>query len=615
VAASERPSFSLADAAVLLAAAGAWLVARPYAGLVHDARLYALQALGRLHPESLGQDVFLRFGSQDSYSLFSPLYAAFIASLGVENAARWLTLFGHVWWFAAAGWLATRILGRRRGLLALALIAALPGYYSAWDVFRYAEPFLTARLFAEAATLTGLALLAHRHLVGSVVLMSMAMLLHPLIGVAGMLFWAASVIPRRWRPALVAAVVTGTVSAVAVAWWHPVFPVMAFDDDWLGHVRQRSPFLFLADWNADAFRQVLVPLAALWALPRTVRRKDGDILFDSAVMVGGLGLIVTLIGADVGKVVLVTQGQAWRWTWLPTVLAVLAVVRYAPDAWRRDSTGRAGLVLLALAWLLIGWPAVVIGLLAALVLVYGPSFRHSFQRPVFLLALAAGSAGALATTLLAIGGGALDMADTDSTVVDAIVDLLRHGGIPIALLVIFIYWTATRHAVAALGIACCLAVLSLAHAIPRQASRQFVVADVDALESWQKAIPAGAEVLWPDDTTACWVVLQRRSFVSALQTSGILFSPTAFREIEARVAQASLVLPPAFAFRASAEGMFWPPTELTLTETCRRSGTDFIVSAKPLGLREAARPLVLANERTHALARQHLYRCADFRQD
>ena len=104
-------STRLRDWAISCLAVASWFISRPYEGIYHDARLYTLQALGRLHPQSLGQDVFLRFGSQDAFTLFSPIYAAAIRVLGVEDAARLLTLLGHAWWFAAAYLVARRLLG------------------------------------------------------------------------------------------------------------------------------------------------------------------------------------------------------------------------------------------------------------------------------------------------------------------------------------------------------------------------------------------------------------------------------------------------------------------------------------------------------------------------
>ena len=59
-----------------------WLLMRGYHGLSGDAQIYAFQALARLHPQ-LAADLYLQNTSQDQFTVFSPLYAACIDSLGL----------------------------------------------------------------------------------------------------------------------------------------------------------------------------------------------------------------------------------------------------------------------------------------------------------------------------------------------------------------------------------------------------------------------------------------------------------------------------------------------------------------------------------------------------
>src|SRR5207237_2077272 len=59
-------------------------LARPYAQFAHDARLYSVQVLHQLEPEVYAGDLFLRFGSQDQFSLFSRLAAPLVSFLGLE---------------------------------------------------------------------------------------------------------------------------------------------------------------------------------------------------------------------------------------------------------------------------------------------------------------------------------------------------------------------------------------------------------------------------------------------------------------------------------------------------------------------------------------------------
>ena len=60
-----------------------WMIQHPYQGIEHDAVLYTLFGLERLHPDSLHADVFLRFGSQDSFSVFAPLYSTAMRLFGM----------------------------------------------------------------------------------------------------------------------------------------------------------------------------------------------------------------------------------------------------------------------------------------------------------------------------------------------------------------------------------------------------------------------------------------------------------------------------------------------------------------------------------------------------
>src|SRR5215471_20302994 len=73
----------IAFAAIVATAIVLWIVNVGYSGIIQDAHLYSLQALARLQPDLLGQDIYLRFGSQDRYTFFTPIYAALIAQIGL----------------------------------------------------------------------------------------------------------------------------------------------------------------------------------------------------------------------------------------------------------------------------------------------------------------------------------------------------------------------------------------------------------------------------------------------------------------------------------------------------------------------------------------------------
>src|SRR5437660_1526784 len=61
-------------------------VARPCSSTAHDARLYSLQALNSAEAGAYGDDVFLRYGSQDQFTLFSRVVGPLVAAFGVRTA-------------------------------------------------------------------------------------------------------------------------------------------------------------------------------------------------------------------------------------------------------------------------------------------------------------------------------------------------------------------------------------------------------------------------------------------------------------------------------------------------------------------------------------------------
>ena len=98
-----------------------WLALHGYHGLTGDGQIYAFQAFARLHP-GLTADLYLQNTSQDQFTFFSPLYAWWIALLGLENAARLLTLLFTSWFLVAAWSFASAVTCRNNAWLAVAFL-------------------------------------------------------------------------------------------------------------------------------------------------------------------------------------------------------------------------------------------------------------------------------------------------------------------------------------------------------------------------------------------------------------------------------------------------------------------------------------------------------------
>src|SRR5882672_6753714 len=144
---SSNPGFQskIATLSLALMLVTLWLLMHGYHGLTGDGQIYAFQALARLHPQ-LTADLYLQNTSQDQFTVFSPLYAWCIGVLGLENAARLLTLLFTMWFLAAAWNVASTVTSRDAAWLAVTLLLIIAGDYGASGVFRILDPFLTARL-------------------------------------------------------------------------------------------------------------------------------------------------------------------------------------------------------------------------------------------------------------------------------------------------------------------------------------------------------------------------------------------------------------------------------------------------------------------------------------
>ncbi len=106
-----------------------WMLIHPYRGITHDGTLYGLLALSHLHPGSLDQDMFVRYGVQNDFTVFTPLYAGVVRYLGLEHTAALLTLLTHVAFFGCAFLLARRFGSVRSALLGVGLLIVVPAYY------------------------------------------------------------------------------------------------------------------------------------------------------------------------------------------------------------------------------------------------------------------------------------------------------------------------------------------------------------------------------------------------------------------------------------------------------------------------------------------------------
>jgi hypothetical protein len=520
-----------------------WLLMHGYHGLTGDGQIYAFQAMARLHP-NLATDLYLQNASQDRFTLFSPLYAWCIGLLGLESAARFLTLLCTLWLLAAVWALARVAAGRDGAWAAVALLLITSGYYGGSEVFRLLEPFLTARLPAEALIVTALFCQVRGMNWLGLALALAALLIHPLMALPGLLMVICLRLPPRMAVlgAISGVIATFVLAVAAVEVTALSHVLVIMDAPWIDVVRERSQFLFLqlwsiADWHINARPFVCLGFVAI-ALPDARIRK----LCQAAALVGAAGMVVALIGSLIGPLAILVQGQAWRWVWITDLISVVllpfAALRVARDA----KCGVLCAVLAVLGWTLPGIGGTASFVFASLLWLTRTRVSAHIARYLRWVSVALGVAvGAWMLTkswvILSPPAPPSGRAPMGMAHIREIMAL----EIPAVILCALIVWVlriARAHWMPLLisSILAGLSILILPIALKQP---RFLAdsAEIQKFAEWSELIPPTSTVLIApsrDVGAFVWFTLDRPNYLSLDQSAGVVFSRATALEVRRR---------------------------------------------------------------------------------
>lgn len=342
----------------------AWLLNHPYVGMdIHDAKLYAVLAAHWLQPAAYARDPFFIFGSQDDFTLFSPLYGVLISWFGLDIAAQLVVIAGATLLAVAVALMSEKLFASYWArVLAVMLCAAAAYAYSPTNLsFRVNEEFATARALAVPLALLAIAFSLRGRQITGFATGILATLIHPLMGIWSILLLISVKLSDRTLLLLLS---TGTACAAgaSLAGFAPLQPL---DPAWdtlmrplsvvyvgIPHIQQLSLILF---WFA------LLLLAGRFGNP-VFRR-----WYQVVALLGITGLWFAQLASYFYPVKLVLQVQLWRAVWLVVFFALLAATELLEVAARRGKRTllwlALGVVLLYLAHdlagflLLAGWAA------------------------------------------------------------------------------------------------------------------------------------------------------------------------------------------------------------------------------------------------------------------
>ena len=578
-----------------------WLLMRGYHGLTGDGQIYAFQALARIHPQ-LATDLYLQNTSQDQFTIFSPLYAWVIGSLGLADAARLLTLCFTAWLLAAAWSLVRTIAGRDAAWLAAASLLIVAGVYGGSGVFRLAEPFMTARLPAEALIVTAMACHVRGRKRFALLLATGALFVHPLIALPGLIFLVCMWLPCRVSvlgtiAALLATLAGAGTAALLPADFH-VLTVM--DAAWLQVVRERSQFLFLPlwsmhDWDVNAQPFLYLAFTAM-AVPDSRIRK----LCLAATLVGASGLAVALIGNLVGPVAILVQGQAWRWEWVTLLISVVLLPVTALQIWRNEKCGPLCTILLVSGWTFAPADGTACALLA--LALWAMRTHINARAALYLRWLSAALGIAILMWMLTESWGILRPPTPPTGRVPLGAAQIRDiFGLRIsAVLAVVLIWELTRSSrtLWVPVVLCSLLAASSICILPaafRQSRTPSYASEINEFSDWTNVIPPTSTVLVvpaPDVGAFVWFTLQRPNYLSVDQSAGVVFSRATSIEVDRRSEVLLPLMDPNWkiltSLRAASENRrkqdtTRPLTAQNLIQICTDPLLGFVISSKDVG--------------------------------
>jgi hypothetical protein len=577
--------------------AAIWALLGRYQGLTHDAQLYALQALATIQPQVFSSDLYLRFGSQGDFTIFSYLSGIVVRALGLETGAAALTFAALALLYIAVWQLARTLLNGRLAWLALGLLIVVPVWYGAGQVFQLSERFLTARVPAVALASLALAALIRGRYTASLILVAVAGLIHPLMVAPCVAVMAWVHLGRYglrmagWQAGAGLFIVTLIVTALASA------PDFLMTGDWLEAVRGRSSHLFLDSWNTPDWQAAVLVAATAWWGRRILPVSTARSVVDASLVVALIGFGITAITTWLWPIRVAIQIQPWRWIWIVALLALILLVPTIGSLWKRGSASRVGATLLLTAWLLAHVPkptplvaaaGIALTVLAVVVPLAFESGR--IQNPASLLHLSAIplACATLWTSAIILEEASLNFGFGDEPYwVERLVGIAK---VPLAGAAMVIgIWAAAALSpldrgkiLPSLVLGTGLLILGgAAPAAQESWSRQLVVSAADEhLRKWRSAMDEQAEVLWPEGLRWTWFVLGRKSYLHPSQLAGIVFSKELAAEANRRAAALAPVFPVGAWFTSTG---IWPPPGPAdagdVQRLCRAPGLRYFISA------------------------------------
>jgi hypothetical protein len=335
---------------LMLLAVNAW--ALPYAGLVHDARLYGIQVVNRVEDGAFGGDLYLQFGSQDRYTLFSSVAAPLVQAFELKPAFFLIYLSSSVVFLWGTQRLVLALCeDRLLASLALVFLATTHMTFAGLENFYINENFVTPRLASNGLVVWALALVLEQKTWNALALLVLALALHPLMACAGLLIIVVYLCSLRFSKWHAVALAVMFLAGGALLCFDSLAARLLgrMDLEWRDVVRRTSPYSFPAEWAVEDWWHILGAFGiALAACNGPLQRPTSRRLIACVASVAAAGVAINFISCQL-TYALPIQGQGYRWLWPLQYLQIPLGVLLISSWWQQGAlaTRTAAVVLAA----------------------------------------------------------------------------------------------------------------------------------------------------------------------------------------------------------------------------------------------------------------------------
>ncbi|MEM7311590.1 MAG: hypothetical protein AAF497_00420 [Planctomycetota bacterium] len=323
---------------LLLLANSLWM---PYRGIQHDARLYAFEVVNQLEDDVLHDELSLCYARAGKFSLFSTIVLPITKAIGVPASFFLIYLLSKTLFFAGLQSFVCSVIPKKSiAILSLLVIAGTNVGFGGMRVFNVNESFLTPRILATALVLFGLERLVRRRWFQSIGLMGLAMTIHPVMAVSGVLVWGLTLCMRLLSIRQQAVLYIVAKLAVAVVLIIPPLGLRVFgemDSLWKDCVDDFNLYAFPQIWDVTDWVRIGIAFALVATGTMMARTtKQSRIPTWAIIAISAAGIIGSLI-AVATPYALLFQGQSYRALWLVQLVQIPVGLLLARRLWTSRS--------------------------------------------------------------------------------------------------------------------------------------------------------------------------------------------------------------------------------------------------------------------------------------